>query len=253
MRNRTVVGVICIVLALVLCFGVAPLIGRLTDGTIEVARVKSGVTISGGSAITAEQIEAAKAKKSDFSDGTYYTYSEFKSKFFDNASSSYAGIPFATYDLTAGEYIPKAKISENGIAADAALDNLGYDKMALSIDVDLSACLSGKLDRGDIVSAIVISGDQGATIPEELRYIKVISLSASSAVDKDDMQPADNGGLSESIATVTVEVCEEQAVILAEHNGEVMFALQCKGTNSMAESYLEQQQEILTGQIGGES
>lgn len=252
MKNRTVVGVICIVLALVLCFGIAPLIGRLTDGTVEVARVKTGVTIAGGSVISEEQIEKAKAKKSDFSDGIYYTYSEFSAKFLQNTGDSYVGTPYAVYDLTAGEYIAKAKVSENGIAADAALENLS-GKMAISVNVDFSGCLSGKLDRGDIVSAIIVSNENGADIPEELHYIKVISLTSATAVDKDDMQPADNGGLSESISTVTLEVNEEQAKILASHDGEITFALQCKGTSGMAEEYLKMQDEMMYGKIGGET
>lgn len=253
MKNRTVIGIICIVLALVLCFGVAPLIGRLTDGTVEVVKVKSGVTISGGTVITEEQIDKAKAKKSDFQDGIYYTYSEFSAKYLDTTGDSYVGIPYAACDLTAGEFVAKTKVSENGVSSDAALDNLGYDKVAVSVNVSFSQCLSGKLDKGDIVSAIIVSGDTGTTIPDELRYVKVISVTASSAVDKDDMEPADNGGLSESIATVTLEASEEQAKILVMNDGEITFVLQCKGTSGEAESYLKTQDEILAQNLGGQT
>jgi pilus assembly protein CpaB len=47
--NRTVVGIICIVVALAICFGVAPLVNRLSDGKTEIVRiikdVPAGATI----------------------------------------------------------------------------------------------------------------------------------------------------------------------------------------------------------------
>lgn len=47
--NRTVVGIICIVVALAICFGIAPLVNRLSDGKTEIVRiikdVPAGATI----------------------------------------------------------------------------------------------------------------------------------------------------------------------------------------------------------------
>ena len=37
--NRTVVGIICIVVALAICFGIAPLVNRLSDGKTEIVRL----------------------------------------------------------------------------------------------------------------------------------------------------------------------------------------------------------------------
>ena len=48
--NRTVVGIICIVVALAICFGIAPLVNRLSDGKTEIVRlikdVPAGATIA---------------------------------------------------------------------------------------------------------------------------------------------------------------------------------------------------------------
>ena len=50
MGNRTVVGIICIVVALAICFGIAPLVNRLSDGKTEIVRlikdVPAGATIA---------------------------------------------------------------------------------------------------------------------------------------------------------------------------------------------------------------
>ena len=34
--NRTVIGIICIVVALAICFGIAPLVNRLSDGKTKI-------------------------------------------------------------------------------------------------------------------------------------------------------------------------------------------------------------------------
>jgi pilus assembly protein CpaB len=48
--NRTVIGIVCIAVALAICFGIAPLVNRLSDGKTEIVRlvknVPSGATIS---------------------------------------------------------------------------------------------------------------------------------------------------------------------------------------------------------------
>ena len=41
--NRTVIGMICIVLALGITFGIAPLVNRFTDRKVEVVQVKQNV------------------------------------------------------------------------------------------------------------------------------------------------------------------------------------------------------------------
>ena len=39
LKNRTVIGVICIVLSLVICFGVTPLFNRSMSQKVEIVRV----------------------------------------------------------------------------------------------------------------------------------------------------------------------------------------------------------------------
>ena len=44
MKNRTVLGIVCILLALVLAFGIAPFVNKFSDSRSEVLRVKQSVT-----------------------------------------------------------------------------------------------------------------------------------------------------------------------------------------------------------------
>ena len=53
--SRTVIGVVCIVLALLITFGVAPLVNRFTDQKVDIVRLKADV--QRGQNITAEHLE----------------------------------------------------------------------------------------------------------------------------------------------------------------------------------------------------
>ena len=42
--NRTVIGIICIVVALAICFGIAPLVNRLSDGKTKIVRLTRDIS-----------------------------------------------------------------------------------------------------------------------------------------------------------------------------------------------------------------
>ena len=45
-RNRTVIGVLCILLALIICFGVTPLFSRSASEKTEIVRVTKDIKLS---------------------------------------------------------------------------------------------------------------------------------------------------------------------------------------------------------------
>jgi SAF domain. len=57
-RNRTVIGVLCILLALIICFGVTPLFSRSASEKTEIVRVTKD--IKEGDEITAEMIQTVE-------------------------------------------------------------------------------------------------------------------------------------------------------------------------------------------------
>ena len=57
-RNRTVVGVLCILLALLICFGVTPLFSRSASEKAEIVRVTAD--IKEGDEITAEMVQTVE-------------------------------------------------------------------------------------------------------------------------------------------------------------------------------------------------
>ena len=56
--NRTVIGIVCIVAALAICFGIAPLVNRLNDGKTEIVRICQ--TVIKGSQIGEGDVETVK-------------------------------------------------------------------------------------------------------------------------------------------------------------------------------------------------
>ena len=67
--NRTIIGIICIVAALAICFGVAPLVNRLNDGKTEIVRVSQ--TILKGSQIGEGDVEVVKVGSFNLPSGLY--------------------------------------------------------------------------------------------------------------------------------------------------------------------------------------
>lgn len=59
-NNRTIIGIVCIVLALVVTFGVAPLVNRISDQKTDIVRVKN--TIERGQQITANDLEIVRVR-----------------------------------------------------------------------------------------------------------------------------------------------------------------------------------------------
>ena len=95
--NRTVIGIICIVAALAICFGIAPVVNKLRDGKTAVVRVVR--TVEKGSPITDADIEIADVGSYNLTDGL------LKNK--DDVIGKHAAC-----DLFPGDYISPAKLTD---------------------------------------------------------------------------------------------------------------------------------------------
>ncbi len=224
--NRTIIGIICIVAALAICFGVAPLVNRLNDGKTEIVRVSQ--TILKGSQIGESDIEVVKVGSFNLPSGLYVKKEDVIGK-------------YATGDLFPGEYILPAKVTTDINTATDILEGLGSTQKAISLTIgSFAQGLSGKLETGDIISVIVYSQKDGfAFTPSELQYVKVITSTTSSGVDKadrtDNTQPV----------TVTFLVNQQQAELLAQYEkaASMHFALEYRGDAATAQKYLDRQNE----------
>ena len=231
-RNRTVIGVLCILLALVICFGVTPLFSRSASEKTEIVRVTKD--IKEGDEITAEMVQTVEVGAYNLPQNLMTDKKEVVGK-------------YATADLAAGDYILSSKLSAVPAAENAYLYNLDGKKQAISVTIKSFATgLSGKLESGDIVTVIVADyqGKGETAIPPELQYVEVISVTASSGYDANTGEVVDEKELP---STVTLLVTTEQAKVLAEleQDSELHLALVYRGTPENAAKFIAAQDALI--------
>ena len=235
-KNRTVVGVICILLSLLICFGVTPLFNKSISQKTEIVRVTK--EIKAGDEITKDMIQTVEVGGFGLPENVI------------RQSETVIG-KYAKADLSVGDYILNTKLSDTPAAENAYLYNLDGTKQAMSVTIKSFANgLSGKLQSGDIVSVIAPDyKQQGQTVvPAELQYVEVISVTASSGYDANTGEPAaDEEDDKELPDTVTLLVSPEQAKVLAEleAEGTIHLSLVYRGDRENAGKFLAAQNEIL--------
>ncbi len=226
--SRTVIGIVCIVLALLITFGVAPLVNRFTDQKVDIVRLKADVPR--GQIITADHLEVVNVGSYNLPNNVIKDGKAVVGK-------------YAATDLYAGDYLFTSKLSNDNKSADDVLLGLGGEKVAISVSVsNFAAGLSDKLENGDVVSVIIYDKDMYTSyIPAELKYVKVITTTTSDGIDKDELV---DGGKS---ATVTVLVTPEQAELLAHYNSvtTIHFSLVYRGDTEKADAYIKVQDDYL--------
>ena len=230
-KNRTVIGVICILLALVICFGITPLFNQSISQKAEIVRVTKDT--HAGELITKDMVTEV---------GSYNLPSGLMTAK-DNVVGKYAKA-----DLAVGDYILAAKLSDAPAAENAYLYSLDGTKQAISVTIKSFATgLSGKLQSGDIVSVIVADypEDGETTIPAELQYVEIISVTASTGYDANTGEA--KGDEKELPSTVTFLVLPEQAKVLAELEqvAKLHLALVYRGTADGAKQFIEAQDKLI--------
>ena len=234
-KNRMVVGVLCIVLSLLICFGLTPLFNKGISKKTEIVRVTKEIKV--GEVITQDKVKTVEVGGYNLPENVIRTKA--------NAVGTYA-----LADLSIGDYILNTKVSKTPSAENAYLYHLDGSKQAISITIKSFANgLSGKLQSGDIVS--VIAPDykkQGATvIPLELKYVEVISVTASSGYDANTGEQETSKDEKELPSTVTLLVTPEQGNLLAslESDGKTHLSLVYRGEESNVKKFLEMQSKVL--------
>lgn len=231
MKNRTILGIVCIVLAVTVVFGVTPLVNRASSGRVRIVRMAKDV--AQGAKIMDKDVETVAV-------GGY----NLPARVIRNKGAVVG--KYAACDIKADDLLLPSKLSDSAGDSDSVLRTLGAGEMAMSVPLDsFAAGLSGKLLGGDIVSVLVTGKDGAASIPSELRYVRVIAATASNGEDTGNGQAEDEKTASNP-ATVTLLVNEVQARLLAgyEATGKLQLILVYRGDARTAETYLKTQREV---------
>lgn len=230
MKNRTLLGLFCIVLAVAVTFGVTPIVSKMSAGKIVVVQVKE--TIMQGNVITADDIVEVEIGRFGVSDMVIRDEKQVVGK-------------YAKTDLYSHINITPAMLSDNADSADDVLKTLDGTKRAVSITVpNFAAAVSGKLRNGDIVS-IMVTKEQNTVIPAELAYVKVITTTSNKGVDQDQAVKKEDGTY-DSPATITLLVNTQQAKLLAayEANAKMHISLVFRGNDTAAQKFLDAQEKV---------
>ena len=236
LKNRTVLGVICIALALIICFAITPLFNASKSSTMKIVRIKNDLKI--GQEITSKDIEVVEV-------GAYNMPSEVMQKSEDVVGK------YASAEMIKGEYVLAAKISDSPASENAYLYNLTGEKRAISITIpSFAGGLSGKLISGDIVSIIAVDfKEKGETVvPDELQYVEVIAVTDKKGNDDETVTVKPDGEEETELPeTVTLLVTPAQANILAEleAEGEIHVTLVYRGTAENAQKFISAQEKFL--------
>lgn len=236
LKNRTVLGVVCIALSLIICFAITPLFNAAKENTTEIVRMKKDVKI--GQEITEKDVEIVEV-------GAYNLPADVLKKSEDVVGK------YVSSELLAGEYVLPGKISDTPASENAYLYNLTGEKRAISVTIpSFAGGLSGKIISGDIVSVIAVDyRESGETVvPDELQYVEVIAVTDKEGYDEDEVVVTTDGEEEPDLPeTVTLLVTPAQANILAEleADGEIHLSLVYRGTSENAQKFIAAQEKLL--------
>ena len=219
-RNRIVIGVLCIALALILCFAALPAIqGTGTGIYTSVVRMKQDA--EAGTRITAEMLETVSVPDKLVAGGISDTVSVVGK--------------YANSGLYAGDYLTAAKLSGTLVEQNSFPAGTEKGRAVVSVTLPtLASGVSGRLLPGDIVTVMALpkgsvnqsldvepdtdSTDDlsGAVIYPELRYIEVCMVTANDGADASVAAQPDEDTKNSLPVTVSFYATQEQALLLAE-------------------------------------
>ncbi len=240
LKNRTVLGLLCILLSLVVCFAVTPLFNAGISRKATVIRVVKDIRT--GDKITEDMVRTVEVGGYNLPENILKDKSAVVGK-------------YASADLSVGDSILSTKLSDQPAADNSYLYQLNGKKQAMSVTIkSFSEGLSGKLASGDIVSVIAPDYQKqgSAVIPRELQYVEVIGVTASTGYDTDQTDDETDESKSDDEkkqlpATVTVLITPEQSKILADldSEGKLHLSLVYRGSRENSAKFLEAQDKVL--------
>lgn len=119
MKNRTIIGIVCMILAVATTFAIAPVVNRLTSDTTTVVQLKQEV--GRGTKITEDQVETVKVKTDTMPQGVYVKTADVVGK-------------YASSTLYAGDILTKAKLSGDSNKAEPEKNKILTQKTKIGLD-----------------------------------------------------------------------------------------------------------------------
>lgn len=231
MKNRTIIGILCIVLAVAVMFGITPLVNTVASGKTGVIQVVK--RIEPGQRITTEDIAKVQIGSFGIKDTAIKDEKQIVGK-------------YAAVTIVPDNCIYPDMVTDDSDSADHVFRQLNGAQQVISITIPSFANgLSGKLKNGDIVSVVVVTENESA-IPAELTYVRVITTTTAKGTDNDQLT-VNEDGTTDLPATATLLVTPAQAKLLALHDrkSHMYLTLVYRGDAETAQKFLDAQSAVL--------
>lgn len=229
-KNRTLIAIVCVVIAALLCFGVAPAVTKLFDKSETVLMLNTDV--AKGVAITSSMLTEVELTKRDTLNISYVSKaSDIVGKY--AKSYLYEGV------------ITKDMVTETLDDIDYKLLSLTDGEMAMSITVQsLAGGFSGKLMEGDIIKIVSIDENDTAIVYDELQYVEVLSATNGDGA----VVSAENSKTEENLpTTIIIKLTDNAQIIrLMECENGQLHAVFVTRDKTLGQTYLNEQQTILS-------
>jgi pilus assembly protein CpaB len=228
LKNRFVIGALCIIAALLIAFFALPSLQNRSQGAY-VSAVRTKQPIEAGTQLIAEMLETVSIPETLVEGGI-------------SDISSAVG-QYAAADLFAGDYLSVAKLSPTLIAQSSFPAGTAKNKLIVSVTLPtLASGVSGHLLPGDVVTVIALpkgSVNQslgvepeteeadlsGAAIYPELQYIEVCMVTANNGANASVEAQPDEDTKNSLPVTVSFYATQEQALLLAEMENQSIIHL----------------------------
>lgn len=248
-KNRTFLAIGCMILSLLLFFGLGPVVIGQTAKQVQVTRVSKDIPKN--TKITDAMLETVKIGGYNMPSGVIQSRSDIVGK-------------YSKFEMLPGDYVLNSKLSEQPLGADEYLAKLDGKKVAVSVSIKtFAAGLSGKLQTGDIIALDVANyGDMKQTvIPGNLQYVKLLAATAETGTDNDRTtvdKTANKNSTSnrdDMPSTLTVLASPEQKKSLVDYdvNGTIHASLVYRGDTQSAQKFLDMQDQYIAAHPEGKS
>jgi len=235
LKNRFVIGALCILLGLLFSFVALPALQNSNQGAV-VGAVRMKVSVQAGAQITTDMVEVVNIPE----------------KLVNGCISGTASVigKYANADLYAGDYLTAAKLSSTLAEQNPFSAGEVKGKIVVSVTLpSLASGVSGNLKPGDIVTVIAVpkgsvnqslgvepdgtpeTTTSGAYVCPELEYIEVCAVTANDGADAVvNARPGDDEKNSLPV-TISFYASKEQALKLAEleQQGAIHLAFVARG------------------------
>ena len=234
MKHRVLLGIICIILALVTVFLVAPLVTNLMNGRTTIIRAVG--TIQKGQMLTAADFETATV-------GAYNLPANVVKDV-----TKVIGL-YAAVDIVPGSYILPSMVTKESIKAADVITRMEDGEYAITIGFpSFAAGFAGQLTNGDIVRLCAYdTKTQKTVILPGFEHTQIITTVIGSGLNKDEIEPNEDGTYTYPSALM-LKVNDLQSKLIVEYMhkyGSLHIIFLCHRDDEKAEEYMNRQKTIL--------